>query len=94
MSLHIVGASHDDLRGAPAPIGPAAPINWRVGQNQPKEQPATTSGAVIKVVQVHRRWIIGLSAPRDMVTPPCSTLQLPLAYNTLSCSHRPTRAII
>jgi hypothetical protein len=37
MSLRTFGASHGDLGGVPAPIGPAAPINWHVGQNRPKE---------------------------------------------------------
>jgi hypothetical protein len=36
MSLHTVSASHGDLGGASALIGPAAHINWRAGRNRPK----------------------------------------------------------
>jgi hypothetical protein len=37
MSLNIVDASDGNWVGLAAPIGSAAPINWRAGQNQPKE---------------------------------------------------------
>jgi hypothetical protein len=36
-SLNTVGASHGNWVGPVAPIGPAAPINLRVGRNRPKE---------------------------------------------------------
>jgi hypothetical protein len=34
----------------------------------------------MRVVQVHRWWIIGPTTPGHTVAPPCSALQLPLAY--------------
>jgi hypothetical protein len=35
---------------------------------------ATDQGSLIRVVQVHRRWITGLATLGDTTTPPCSPL--------------------
>jgi hypothetical protein len=40
----------------------------------------TDPGALISVVDDQKRQIIGPAAPGDTATPPCSSLQLPLAY--------------